>query len=301
MHAAVLRYLDAVAEEGSIRRAAERLHVSPSAVNRQILKLEARLGTPLFERHAGGMRLTEAGELAVRHARETLQDHARMLGEVAKKRGVISGTVSIATLDSLTVKFLPDALARFSDDHPLVEVRITSSDPMGALNMVLRGAADLALTFGSAPPGAKTLREMPAPMCAIMAPEHPFARRKSVSLQDCNGQQLIYQDETGSIQPFLGSEMEAFKRANDPIMISNTLALVKRLLLRGVGMAFYTRLGFVEELADGNLVAVPLAEARCASLRLALIAPADRAPTVAGQAMADHLAGALVRFAQQMD
>ena len=299
MHAAVLRYLDAVAEEGSIRRAAERLHVSASAVNRQILKLEARIGTPLFERHAGGMRLTEAGELAVRHARGTLQDYARLLGEVAKKQGVISGTVGIATLDSLTVNFLPDALARFTDDHPQVELRVISTDPMGALNMVLRGRADLALTFGSAPPGAKTLQELPTPMCAIMAPEHPLSRRATVRLEDCADYPLIYQDETGSIQPFLGSEMEAFKRANDPMMVSNTLALAKRLLLRGVGMAFYTRLGFVEELAEGRLVAVPLAGERCESLRLALIAPSDRAPTVAGQAMADHLAEALVRFSKR--
>ena len=299
MHAAVLRYLDAVAEEGSIRRAAERLHVSASAVNRQILKLEARVGTPLFERHAGGMRPTEAGELAVRHARRTLQDYSRLLGEVARKRGVISGTVGIATLDSLTVHFLPDTLARFTDDHPLVEVRVTSTDPMGALNMVLRGAADLALTFGSTPPGARILQEMPAPMCAIMAPEHPLACRATLRLEDCADQSLIYQDETASIQPFLGSEMEAFKRANDPIMVSNTLALVKRLLLRGVGMAFYTRLGFVEELADERLVAVPLAGERPKSLRLALIAPSDRAPTVAGEAMAEHLAAELVRFSER--
>ena len=49
MHAAVLRYFEAVAEEGSIRRASDRLHISASAVNRQILKLEDHLGTPLFE------------------------------------------------------------------------------------------------------------------------------------------------------------------------------------------------------------------------------------------------------------
>ncbi len=77
MHAAVLRYFEAVAEDGSIRRASERLHISPSAVNRQILKLEDYLGTPLFERRPDGMRLTDAGRLVLRHAQATLQDFAR--------------------------------------------------------------------------------------------------------------------------------------------------------------------------------------------------------------------------------
>ena len=69
MHAAVLRYFEAVAEDGSIRRASERLHISPSAVNRQILKIEDYFGTPLFERRPDGMRLTDAGQLVLHHAR----------------------------------------------------------------------------------------------------------------------------------------------------------------------------------------------------------------------------------------
>ena len=72
MHAAVLRYIDQVARMGSIRRAAAALHVASSAVNRQILKLEADLGTPLFERVGNGVRPTVAGEFVILHARDTL-------------------------------------------------------------------------------------------------------------------------------------------------------------------------------------------------------------------------------------
>ena len=113
MHAAVLRYFEAVAEDGSIRRASERLHISPSAVNRQILKLEDYLGTPLFERRPDGMRLTDAGQLVLRHAQTTLHDFARLRGDIDKLRGVVSGDVTITTLDSLNVQFLPEALAEF--------------------------------------------------------------------------------------------------------------------------------------------------------------------------------------------
>ena len=125
--------------------------------------------------------------------------------------------------------------------------------------------------------------------------------RKSVSLDECGAYPLMYQDHSGSMQLFFGEEMEAFKNAHKPVAISNTLAVLKRLLLRGVGIAFYTRLGFAEELASGRLVAVPLEDERLSRLRLSLIAPSERLPTLAAQAMAEHLQNALVRFAATRD
>ena len=302
MHAAVLRNFEAVAEDGSIRRAYERLHISPSAVNRQILKLEAYLGTPLFERRPDGMRLTEPGQLVLRHAQATLHDFARLRGDIDKLRGIVSGVVTIATLDSLNMQFLPEALAEFIADHPAVQVRVTACDPVEAMLAVTQGNADLGLTFSPAlHRGIAMLKDVPCPMCAIMTSDHALAARSSVSLEECGAHPLMYQDHYGSMQLFFGEEMEAFKNAHKPVAISNTLAILKRLLLRGVGIAFYTRLGFAEELASGRLVAVPLEGEPLSTLRLCLISPSERKPTVAAQAMAEHLQQALARFAMGLD
>ena len=297
MHAAVLRYFEAVAEEGSIRRASERLHISPSAVDRQILKLEDHLGTPLFERRPNGMRLTDAGQLVLHHARTTLHDFARLRGDIDNLRGTVSGEVTIATLDSLTVHFLPEAVARFVAAYPAVQIRVIALDPVGAMHSVAQGNADLGLTFSPARRrGISLLADVPSPMCAIMPPDHELATRESVTLDECGDCRLMYQDHSASMQPFFGNEMEAFKSAHKPVAISNTLTVLKRLLLRGVGIAFYTRLGFAEELASGRLVAVPLEGERLSTLRLCLIAPSDRMPTVAARAVAEHLQRALAQF-----
>ena len=297
MHAAVLRYFEAVAEDGSIRRASERLHISPSAVNRQILKLEDYLGTPLFERRPDGMRLTDAGELVLRHARATLHDFARLRGDIDKLRGVVSGSVTITTVDSLNVQFLPETVAEFIAAHPAVQIRVMACDPIETMHAVAQGAADLGLTFSPAwRRGITVLKDVPCPMCAIMAPDHALATRKTLTLDECGTYRLMYQDHSGSMQLFFGEEMEAFKNAHKPVAVSNTLAILKRLLLRGVGIAFYTRLGFAEELASGRLVAVPLEEEPLSTLRLCLIAPSERLPTVAAGAMAEHLREALIRF-----
>ena len=297
MHAAVLRYFEAVAEEGSIRRASERLHISPSAVDRQILKLEDHLGTPLFERRPNGMRLTDAGQLVLHHARTTLHDFARLRGDIDNLRGTVSGEVTIATLDSLTVHFLPEAVARFISVHPAVQTRVIALDPVETMHSVAQGNADLGLTFSPARRrGISLLADVPSPMCAIMPPDHELATRESVTLDECGDCRLMYQDHSASMQPFFGNEMEAFKSAHKPVAISNTLTVLKRLLLRGVGIAFYTRLGFAEELASGRLVAVPLEGERLSTLRLCLIAPSDRMPTVAARAVAEHLQRALAQF-----
>lgn len=75
MHARVLRYLDEVVRRGSIRQAALHLHVAATAINRQILDLEAELGAPMFERIQRRLVLTPLGEMVVAHARQTLREH----------------------------------------------------------------------------------------------------------------------------------------------------------------------------------------------------------------------------------
>lgn len=298
MHAAVLRYFEAVAEEGSIRRASERIHISASAVNRQILKLEDQFGVPLFERHPEGMRLTEAGKLVLRHARNTLHEFGRLRGDIDNLVDVVSGGVTVATLDNPTVQFLPEAVAQFVALHPKAQVRVASCDSVEAMHSVCQGTADLGLTFSPVcHRGITVLKHVECPMCVVMRPDHELASRASVSLEECGAHRLIYQDPADAMQLSVGNEMEAFKRVHKPTAVSNTRAMVKHLLLEGVGISFSTKLEFSEALAEGSLIAVPLEGKRMSELRLCLVAPAQRLPTVAGNAMADHLQKALACFA----
>src|SRR5258708_203932 len=86
-HLRFLRYVDEVARAGSIRKAAEQLHVTASAVNRRVMDLEEELGAPLFERRARGVRLTAAGELFVRYIREQSGDVERMKSQIEDLKG----------------------------------------------------------------------------------------------------------------------------------------------------------------------------------------------------------------------
>ena len=107
MHAAILRYFDQVARLGSIRRAAEALHVASSAVNRQIIKLEAEIGTPLFERLRSGVRLTPPARCCCAMRASTLVDFERTRHEIAGLSGTVTGHVRIICLESLLLRFMP--------------------------------------------------------------------------------------------------------------------------------------------------------------------------------------------------
>ena len=81
LHSRKLQYIDEIARCGSIRKAAQRLNVASSAVNRQILALEEEFGAPLFERLPRGLRLTAAGEMCVEHIREVLKREGTVAAE----------------------------------------------------------------------------------------------------------------------------------------------------------------------------------------------------------------------------
>ena len=83
------------------------MNVAASAINRQIINLEIQLGTPLYDRLPGGMRLTVAGELLLRHAIDTLHDFDRVRVAIDDLKAARSGHIAIAALDLLLVDFLP--------------------------------------------------------------------------------------------------------------------------------------------------------------------------------------------------
>ncbi len=114
------RYFLEVARAHSIRQAADRLQVAPSAISRQITKLEHELNTRLVERRAGGVELTEAGIILIGHLEEIFDRVDRIAGEIADLNGLKGGSVTIATVEGITRPFLSDRIASFRKTHRAV-------------------------------------------------------------------------------------------------------------------------------------------------------------------------------------
>lgn len=117
--------MDAVAHHGSIRKAAEPLHIASSALNRRILDLEADVGSPLFERLPRGVRATAAGELFLAYVRRSLKELRLVEAQIDGLRGLVHGRVRIAVAESVTGRMLPDAIAEYHQRHPGVGFSVT--------------------------------------------------------------------------------------------------------------------------------------------------------------------------------
>jgi len=253
-HLRILRYVDEVARTGSIRKAADHLNVTASAVNRRIMDLEEELGAQLFERRPRGVRLTAAGEVFVHYLREQDGGVERMKSQIEELRGLRRGTVRIACSQALALDFLPREIANFRIRHPLVSFAVKVLDHEQAISALAAYEVDLVLVFR--PPflaNFQPLMSLEQRLVAVMSADHPLAGRPTVRLRDCadypvalperslGGRQLL---EEVSARSGL-----AFKLAAE----SNSFELLRGLVTHANLISFQIRIG---TLPDSNRLGV---------------------------------------------
>jgi DNA-binding transcriptional LysR family regulator len=137
-----LRTFVAVAREGSITRASERLHLSQPAVSAHIKAIEDALGLSLFERTARGMSLTAEGQRLLEKAEQTLGAHQALLDEATRIKGKLAGKLRIGAGSNSNHQALGKLLARLAERHPDVEVVLTHATSAEVLAGLRSGALD---------------------------------------------------------------------------------------------------------------------------------------------------------------
>ena len=123
-HFKTFEMIEAVVRAGSIRKAAEDMNITASALNRRIQGFEEEFGWDIFERLPRGMRLNPAGEVVMQHIRAQMSDLARVQSQVADLTGLRRGHVSIACSQALVPYFLPKQISMYRSEHPNVTFSI---------------------------------------------------------------------------------------------------------------------------------------------------------------------------------
>ena len=188
-----MRVLREVARQGSFSAAADALSFTQSAVSQQIAALEKEAGVTLVERGARGVRLTEAGEVLVRHADVILArlDDAR--AELDALSGMRAGRVRMVAFPSAGASIMPPAIARFRELHPAVEISLDVAEPLPAADMLRAGEADISLlieTSWECPSGdgLERTKLLDDEMSVCLPKGHPLASRARVKLSDLAGE-----------------------------------------------------------------------------------------------------------------
>ncbi|MGL4812843.1 MAG: LysR family transcriptional regulator [Beijerinckiaceae bacterium] len=297
LHSAALQYFREVARQGSIRRAAATLNIAASAINRHILNLEADMGTPLFDRVKGGMRLTVAGDLLLRHIINTLHDFDRVRADMDKLRSARTGHIRLVAVDSLLVDFLPRAIERFVIDFPAVNFTVHAAQPTDVTSSLLEGNADLGFTFvGQLPAHLRYLADTSAPIGAVMRSDHPLAGQSVIDLAAVQAYPVLSQSGPLPRGADSDASFTRFKESLSPRLQSNSIQMIKLAVMLNMGIAFFTRLGFLKEIADGEIVWRPLNSRGVGALRIGLIASSTRELSEPAQHFSRQLIGDIKRY-----
>jgi len=189
-----LRYFVAVAEVENASLAAQRLRVSQPLLSRQIRQLEEELGVDLFERSPKSLRLTKAGKVFEREARQILEQADRAANRARAAAAVCSGELRIGYAPSLTVKILPQSLRTFERAHPSVKMRLYDLSTAEMLKRLKAKALDVALV---AHPGKMALRGLAFrelgrhPAYVALPVSHPLAKARSIRAQELVREKVV--------------------------------------------------------------------------------------------------------------
>ncbi len=261
LHSRLLGYIDEVARTGSIRKAAERVGIAASSINRQILALEEEFGVPIFERLPRRMRLTVAGELLLTHIRTTLREHERMRARFTDLQGRRRGLVRIATMAGLANTLMPPLVAWMRGQYPYVKLVVRALPLEGIAGAVIAAEADIGLGYQLPPdPKLRVLGRASARTGAVVAPGHALAAmaNPNVSLADCAGFPMVIPDRSLTVGTLLADALERAGISVETVVETNSVELLKRAARQGQTVTFLSEVEMAVEVAGGELVFLPL-------------------------------------------
>jgi len=258
---ASLRYFGAVVQHGSIRAAADALHVAQSAVSRQLQSLEQELDVQLIERRARGIAPTPAGELLYRYWRDANFHVERLRSEIDALQGLRRGNVRIATVESLTTGLLPDAIDKFRAQYPGITFEVMMSGSDGVAQAVRSGEAEMGfgLNLGSSPE-FNVVHRVREPILAVMSPKHALATARTLSLSRLAGWPIALSMRRNGIRQLVEAAATAAGITLEPALVTNSVELQHRFARTGQGIAFLPRLPCLQSIKSGLLVAVPISD-----------------------------------------
>ncbi len=187
LNATRLGVLRAVARHGSFSGAADALGYTQPAVSRQVATLEAETGAVLVNRGANGARLTDAGEVLVRHAEVIFAALDEAESELRAVLGLKGGRLRLATFSSAAASIVPLAIARFRDLYPGVELVIEMMEPEESIPRLRGGELDIALSHDPEPTPGEPIERIHLfddPMYVALPAAHPLAQRPKLRLRD---------------------------------------------------------------------------------------------------------------------
>ncbi|MDF2441609.1 MAG: hypothetical protein JWN98_2593 [Abditibacteriota bacterium] len=249
-----LAVFHAVAEESSLTRAAEKLHISQPAVSKSLRELERSLGMALFHRLSTGVRLTEAGELLLGFSHQIFELDREAENALHELRALERGRLHVGASTTIGTYLLPEICARFQRIYPRVELQLEIDNTRAIHDHLRKSEIDLALTEGVDEANEFTrdvfLMDEIVP---IAPPLHPLTCPRHLSLAEVCAHPMILREEGSGTREVVQAALQS--RGLEPTILmslGNTEA-IKRAVAAGIGLAWVSRLTIENEVRSGTL------------------------------------------------
>ena len=273
-----------VADAGSVRAAADKLYIAPSAVSRQIANLEAALGVALFERRAGGMHLTDAGRLLREHTSRSENDLKRTVSSIEDLHGLGGGEIEIMTVEGMIDLFVPQVIDIFRRKYPAIRFQVTVASALEVLEAVTDDRVDIGI--GLNVPRRReivVMSSMPQPICLYCSPDSPLARRRRIAIEEVDQTHLAMQETSFWIRRTVEDAYHAAGMTLKPAIVTNSLLLLKTLVSLGPTLTFLPNFAAKVEVDRGDLVQIQVADKLLAAAQQDVYVHANRRLSAAAQ------------------
>jgi DNA-binding transcriptional LysR family regulator len=272
-----------VCRQKSFSRAAEKIHVTQPSISAQIRSLETYLGHRLLERGGGKVTLTAAGRVFEPFAENCLSRLNHMVMTLADLERLPRGALTVSANDSTALYVLPVFFSKFRRQYPRVALNIVRAERTKSLELVL----DREVEFGvvSLPLKDKRLHVEVIhtdEFVLVVPPNHPLAGFETVSLKQIAQHRLLLLKQ-GRRRGHLDELFAQEKLCPRIAMELDSNELLKRLILKEMGIGFLPKINVVDEERNGSLKIIPIENVNI-SRELALISRKDQVLTRAGNA-----------------
>ena len=258
-----LRFIDAVAREKSIRKAAEKLAITSTALNRRILQVEDEIGQPLFERLSSGVRLNTAGELFVQYIRAQKADLARVQSQLADLSGMRRGHVRVTSGSEALRHFLPDIIARYRSEHDAVTFDLNRQHGEAAEAALATLETDLALIFEPIRSSDfQTIATTRQTVHCYMAEKHGLAQLETIRLHHLVDIPAVLPTTQSGVRQLLNVGLIRRNIDLTPVLETDSQGFTQNYLRNEEVVGFQLPIGLPRSMASGQpvggLVARPI-------------------------------------------
>ncbi len=284
-----LRLVAAIADSGSLTRAAELLHLAPSSASHRLTQLEAALGVPLFARHARGLTPTAAGESLLRHARQVFAQLEQMHADLAPYAGGLHRQVTVFANTNAINCFLPEDLGDFLREHPQVRISLEEQPSPAIIQAVAAGQVELGVVAAEGNlAGLETQPYRRDRLVLIVPAAHPLSARPALAFAEVLGEPFVCLHAGSAIHTFMMNHAARLGGRLDVRIQVRSFNAVCRMVAAGVGLGMVPRSAVPR--ASPGLATVEIAD-EWAPRDLQLCVRSRQGLSSAASALFEHLAG----------